>query len=75
MRVVSHDFHFPAALTQVERDQHFLSSARWAVTSPEENPRGSHPGAKQAGAGHPGAGPPVAKCPALWPPAASIGRG
>ncbi len=84
-RVVSHDFHFPAALTQVERDQHFLSSARWAVTSPEENPRGSHPGAGPPGAGlagaaHPGAGPPVAgppvaKSPAQSQPARSVGSG
>jgi len=69
-RVVGHDFHFPAAQTQVERDQHFLSSARWAVTSPEDNPRGRHPVAGQAGAGHP-----VAKSPALSQPAVSNGSG
>ena len=68
--VLTHDFHFPAAQTQVERDQHFLSSARWAVTSPEEKPRGSHPGTAEAGAG-----PPVTKSPPQSQPARSVGSG
>jgi hypothetical protein len=34
--LVIHDFHFPAAQTQVERDRGFWSTARWAVSGPKE---------------------------------------
>ena len=34
--LVTHDFHFPSAQNQAERDRHFWSSARWAVSSAKD---------------------------------------
>jgi hypothetical protein len=34
--LVIHDFHFPVAQTQVERDRRFWLTVRWAVTGPKE---------------------------------------
>jgi hypothetical protein len=34
--LVTHDFHLPSAQNQAERDRHFWSSARWAVSSAKD---------------------------------------